>query len=90
MFNQEETRFMYKLLPNVSNLAPNEKGNKSRGTKGMRSKVRITLSVLANATGTQILPLYFIGYHLIMISAVSKMSIITTRTHGCMVKDLKC
>lgn len=51
----------YQLLPKMSYLAPNEDAKKVRGTKAMRAKSRITLAVSRNASGSHILPPYFIG-----------------------------
>eukprot|EP00171_Calliarthron_tuberculosum_P021868 IDg21868t1 len=61
IYNQDETGFWYQLLPNVSYLTPGESQKDARGTKAMRSKARVTLSVSANAAGTHVLPPYIIG-----------------------------
>lgn len=60
MARSTSTIKMNLVLPNLSYLYPAENRKDARGPKGMRAKARLTLFVAANASGTHLLPQYFI------------------------------
>lgn len=61
IYNEDESGFLYQLLPNITYLAPDENRKEIRGVKAMREKHRVTFTVCTNATGSHVLPLFVIG-----------------------------
>eukprot|EP00171_Calliarthron_tuberculosum_P001152 IDg1152t1 len=61
LYNMDESGFLYQSLPNVSYLAPGEDRPSARGVKANRAKDRITFAASTNATGSHVVPLFFIG-----------------------------
>ena len=61
IYNEDESGFTYQCLPTGTYLSPEESYKTARGTKAMKNKARITYAVCCNATGSHILPPFFIG-----------------------------
>ena len=75
IYNEDESGFTYQCLPTGTYLSPEESYKTARGTKAMKNKARITYAVCCNATGSHILPPFFIGK-----SAVPALSTPTRRS----------
>lgn len=60
IYNADETGLLYRCLPSRSYL-PREDRRHARGSKAMRSKERVTLTLCCNATGSHKLPIAMIG-----------------------------
>jgi len=60
MCNVEETVLLYQVLPSRS-YVPSEHRRTERGSKAMKSKDRVTLTLCCNATGTHKVPVTMIG-----------------------------
>ena len=61
IFNMDETGLFFKMLPRTTYLSSKEDCATTRGTKGMRSKDRLTVLVCSNADGSLKVPLAIIG-----------------------------
>ena len=61
MYNVGETGLFYRVLPRRTYLAPSENRKTVRGVKGMTVKERLTAYICVNASGTEKMPLDFIG-----------------------------
>ena len=61
IYNEDESGFLYQLLPNIEYISPSEDRKEIRGVKAMKEKNRLTFCVCSNATGSHILPLFVIG-----------------------------
>ena len=61
IYNWDETGLYFRLIPNATYTAPNEKRRHTRGTKAQKAKDRVTLITCTNATGTHKIPLAMIG-----------------------------
>ena len=60
IYNEDESGFVYQLLPNITYLSPSEGRKEIRGVKAMK-KYRLSFCVCSNATGSHIPPLFVIG-----------------------------
>ncbi len=59
VYNMDETRLFFRLLPRYSTLMPNDDISSIRGKK--KAKDRVSLIVCANASGTHKIPCVMIG-----------------------------
>lgn len=60
IYNVDETGLLYRGLPSRS-YVPGEDRRQARGSKAMKSKDRVTLSLCCNATGSHKVPIAMIG-----------------------------
>jgi len=60
IYNVDETGLLYRGLPSRSSV-PSEDRRSARGSKAMKSKHRVTLTICCNATGTHKVPVTMIG-----------------------------
>jgi len=60
IYNVDETGLLYRGLPSRSSV-PSEDRRTARGSKAMKSKHRVTLTICCNATGTHKVPVTMIG-----------------------------
>jgi len=60
IYNVDETGLLYRVLPSRS-YVPSENRRTARGSKAMKSKDRVTLTLCCNATGTHKVPVTMIG-----------------------------